>query len=127
MAKTKETECTAKHSKRSKTSDNNNPPADLVSSQDSHLEERKSMGLEDSLNVPDASFSDNGGRSKEVNKQLDFEDISWYKLARMYVLVHLLTLLFYVSGTRKKSRLQSVQVWRGEYISVFKLNHAVSN
>ena len=52
------------------------------------------MGLEDSLNVPDASFSDNGGRSKEVNKQLDFEDISWYKLARMYVLVHLLTLLF---------------------------------
>ena len=94
MAKTKETECIAKHSKRSKTSDNNNPPAALVSSQESHLEERKSMGLEDSLNVPDASFSDNGGRSKEVNKQLDFEDISWYKLARMYVLVHLLTLLF---------------------------------
>ena len=81
MAKTKETECIAKHSKRSKTSDNDNPPADLVSSQDSHIEERKSMGLEDALNLLVASFSDNGGRSNEVNKQLDFEDISRYKLA----------------------------------------------
>ena len=58
MAKTKETECIAKHSKRSKTLDNDNPPADLVSSQDSHIEERKSMGLEDALNLLVASFSD---------------------------------------------------------------------
>ena len=80
MAKTEETECIAKHSKRSKTSDSDNSPADFVSSQEFQLEDRKSMGLEGhALNVPVASFSDNGGRSKEVNKQLDFfEDSSRY-------------------------------------------------